>query len=288
MNKQDKALEMLSNPYIKNFLEKYHLNTNNLMNNYYVFKDCHDSLTKCKGCKGLYTCAQEKVGQAITLAYDGEIYNDISYCRYYLEKLKKDKTINSFVRNDIPDKYYDLYLNDIDIEDDNIANLSAICYEILDGTRNKGLYIYGGLGVGKTYTCMALANSLNKKGKKVAFIKTNYFINEMRKLIAINNEEYEEIIDKIKSVEYLFLDDIGTESVSAYSRDDLLFNILDYRMENRLCTIFTSNLSKDALLEHYTYDNKDVACQVNAKRLLERIDILSDDFVLQGKNKRRE
>ena len=88
-------------------------------------------------------------------------------------------------------------------------------------------------------------------------------------------------------MKYLFIDDIGSESVSAYSRDDLLFNILDYRMENKLCTVFTSNLSKDSLMKHYTFDKNDNSSVIRARRLLERIDILSDNFVLQGKNKRR-
>ena len=109
----------------------------------------------------------------------------------------------------------------------------------------------------------------------------------MRQLIASDNEEYEKVLDNIKKVKYLFLDDIGTEQVTSYSRDDLLFNILDYRMENRLCTIFTSNLSKESLLKHYTFDKYDNASTIKAKRLLERIDILSDNYVLQGANKRR-
>ncbi len=287
INKQEKAVEMLNNPYIKEFIEKNNLSKNILLEKYYVFKECHDSLLKCNKCEGLYTCSQIEIGQKINLEYDGEVYNTISYCPYLLEKMEREKTINAFVRSDIPENYYDVYLENVDIDNDCIANLSLLCYEVLDGHRNKGLYIYGDLGVGKTYVCIALANSLVRKGEKVAFIKANYFINEMRKLIAIDNEEYEETIENIKRVKYLFLDDIGSESVTSYARDDLLFNILDYRMENKLCTFFTSNLSKDALLKHYIFDKNDNASTIKASRLLERIDILSDDFVLQGPNKRR-
>lgn len=286
-NKNDRIVEMLSNPYIKEFVDKYHIPTTTVANKYYIFSDCFESLTKCKNCKGLYTCKQDKQGEMMTLGYDGDVYNDITYCKYYVEKLKKEKQIKSFVRSDIPENYSEVFLDNIDIDDEGIANLSLICYDILDGQSEKGLYIYGDLGVGKTYMCIALANSLVKKGEKVAFIKSNYFINEMRKLNITDSEEYEKVIEAMKKVKYLFIDDIGSESVSAYSRDDVLFNILDYRMENKLCTIFTSNLSKEALLKHYTFDKNDNASTVKAKRLLERIDILSDNYVLQGPNKRR-
>ncbi len=160
------------------------------------------------------------------------------------------------------------------------------CIGILEGKRKKGLYIYGDLGVGKTYMCIALANSLASKGNKVAFLKSNFFINRMRQLIATDTNLYEKIIRDVKECQYLIIDDIGSETVSAYSRDDLLFNILDYRMEHKLVTIFTSNLSKNSLLEHYTYD-KDNSSSMRSRRLLERVDILSDDFVLNGQNKRR-
>ncbi|MBR2578393.1 MAG: ATP-binding protein [Erysipelotrichaceae bacterium] len=286
-SKQDRIHEIVNDPYIKAFAAKYGLTGSYLLEHFNVFNACHESVNRCRGCKGLHMCKQDKTGEIMTLVYDGDIYNDITYCPYYIEKLKKDKQINSFIRSDIPENYFNVYLDNIGLPDENIENLCSLCYDILDGKREKGLYISGDLGVGKTYMCIALANSLVKKGEKVAFIKSNYFINEMRKLIATNNTEYEETIDRIKKVKYLFIDDIGSESVSSYSRDDLLFNILDYRMENKLCTVFTSNLSKDSLLKHYTFDKNDNSSIIRARRLLERIDILSDDFVLQGNNKRR-
>ena len=286
-NKQDILFDMSENPYIKSFLEETNLSNSYIVEHYSVFYKTHSSIVKCNGCKGLHECKQNKTGEIMTLAYDGDIYNDITYCPFYLEKLKKEKQINSFIRSDIPNNYASLYLDNIELPDEEIENICSICYDILDGKRRKGLYIYGDLGVGKTYMCIALANSLVKKGEKVAFLKSNYFINDMRKLVATNNDEYEKTINRIKKVNYLFIDDIGSESVSSYSRDDLLFNILDYRMENKLCTIFTSNLSKDSLLKHYTYDKNDNSSIIRAKRLLERIDILSDNFVLKGNNKRR-
>ena len=161
--------------------------------------------------------------------------------------------------------------------------MQSFCYN----KRNKGLSIYGDLGAGKTYMCIALANTLALNNEKVAFIKTNFFVNKMRQLIINDQNNYDMILEAIKKVPYLIVDDIGSEAVSTYSRDDLLFNILDYRMENKLITVFTSNLSKVDLLEHYTYDRNNMN-KMKAKRLLERIDILSDDYALLGNNKRRK
>ncbi|MDO4500019.1 MAG: ATP-binding protein [Erysipelotrichaceae bacterium] len=287
MNKQDLIIEMSNHPYIKEFMTKRDLPVSDIIDHYNVFLSTYESLLKCRNCQGLYCCGQKKTGEVMTLNYDVSYYNDITYCKYYLNKLKQDKLNNSFVRSDIPKEYQSLTLDNISLLDANIENLCVYMYEILDEKRDKGLYIYGNLGVGKTYMCMALANSMVKKGKKTAFLKTNFFVNEMRKLVASNNQEYEAVIESIKKCDCLIMDDIGSESVSSYSRDDLLFNILDYRMENKLITVFTSNLSKDSLLKHYTYDKNDNSSIIRSRRLLERIDILSDNFVLEGDNKRR-
>jgi primosomal protein DnaI len=181
----------------------------------------------------------------------------------------------------------DIDLNNITYTDDQkqlYLRLAAILHEMTD----KGLYIYGDLGVGKTYLCVALANSLVKKGKKVAFVKVSNFFNEMKSYFGSNSEMIDRNINILKKAEYLFLDDIGSEAVSEFVRDDILFRVLDYRLENRLMTIFTSNLSKEELLKHYQYDRKEKSNLMNARRLMERIDILASDFVLSGKNMRRE
>ena len=283
----NKILLALNNiPYTKEFIDKYQISDEYIKNHLSCFIDCVESLNVCKNCKGLSSCKQAKKGEMITLNYDEAPYNDVTYCKLYLKQRAEDKCISNFVYSDIPSEYKDLNLSNIEILDDNIKELLMRAIGILDGKRKKGLYIYGDLGVGKTYMCIALANSLANNGNKVAFIKSNFFINRMRQLISTDTSLYEKIIKDIKECQYLIIDDIGSETVSAYSRDDLLFNILDYRMEHKLMTIFTSNLSKNSLLEHYTYD-KDSSSIMRSKRLLERVDILSDDFVLNGQNKRR-
>ena len=152
---------------------------------------------------------------------------------------------------------------------------------------NKGLFIYGDLGVGKTYMSIALANELVRRNKKVAFVKVATFINEMRRLVTNDPFTFNKYMNDLSRVEVLFLDDIGSESVSSFSRDDILFTILEYRNDNHLMTIFTSNLTKNDLLKHYTYSKNDKSSTMLASRLIERIDNLSDDFCLKGENKRR-
>ena len=282
-----KELQLIkADEYMKKFLEENNLSDELLDANLSKVLRVLKSRNLCDGCKGLECCKQKSVGERLTLTYDGVLFDEIEYCKYALNKLKKENLLKSYVYCDIPKNLVDIDLNGVNYTEDQTQlylKLAAILHKKTD----KGLYIAGDLGVGKTYLCVALANSLVKNDNKVAFVKVSDFFNEMKSYISTRNELIDININKLQKADYLFFDDIGSEAVSEFVRDDILFRILDYRMENKLPTIFTSNLNKEDLLKHYTYDRKDNANLMNAKRLMERIDILTEDFVQSGKNMRR-
>lgn len=282
-----KELEFIKNdPYMNELIRKYNLPDSFLEQNTAKILRVLKSRSMCNGCKGLYACGQKSPGERLDLTFDGVLIDEIEYCDYAVCKLKKENLSKSYLYCDVPENIIDIDLANVNYTDDQeqlYLKLAAIYAKKTD----KGLYIVGDLGVGKTYLCVALANSLVKRNEKVAFVKVSNFFNEMKSYISTRNEMIDINVNKLQKASYLFLDDIGAEAVSEFVRDDILFRILDYRLENKLTTIFTSNLNKEDLLKHYTYDRKDNANLMNAKRLMERIDILAEDFTVSGKNMRR-
>lgn len=283
-----KELEIIKNdPYMKEFLNKNNLSDEFVEKHTAKILRVLKSRNMCNGCKGLYCCGQKSVGERLDLEFDGVLLDEVEYCEYAVKKLKKDNLSKSYLYCDVPESIIDVDLNNVNYTKDQeqlYLRLAAILHKKTD----KGLYVVGDLGLGKTYLCAALANSLVKNGERVAFVKISNFFNEIKSYIGSRNELLDININKLLKADYLFLDDIGSEAVSEFVRDDILFRILDYRLENKLTTIFTSNLNKDDLMKHYTYDRKDNSNMMNAKRLMERIDILTDDITLSGKNMRRE
>ena len=92
-------------------------------------------------------------------------------------------------------------------------------------------------------------------------------------------ESVDQLLNTLKYVEVLIMDDIGTEGVSDWLRDDILMSILNYRMEaNKTC--FLSNLSMDQLEQYYSVNNRKEVRELAAKRLLERIRMTSRKFNL--------
>lgn len=282
-----KNLDLIKNDlYFNDFLKKNNLSDAFVEEHIGKFLRVYKSRSLCNGCNGLNSCSQGCKGERLDLTYDGVLIDEVEYCDYALNRLKKQNLSKSYSYCDIPETLISIDLNNVNYTDEQ-KDLYLKLAAILHKKANKGLYIAGDLGVGKTYLCAALANSLVKNGERVAFVKVSNFFNEMKSYINNKNDLMDKNINALMKSTYLFLDDIGSEAVSEFVRDDILFRVLDYRLENKLVTIFTSNLNKDELLKHYTYDRKDNSNLMNAKRLMERIDILADDFVLSGKNMRR-
>ena len=114
-----------------------------------------------------------------------------------------------------------------------------------------GMYIYGDSGTGKTHLTACMCNELMSQMHQCLF--TNFF--EISKLIRSTwngNADSENVIRRICEVDFLFLDDLGTEMVTKNGEDNWLqgqvFDIINKRYNNRKPTIFSSNYSMNELI----------------------------------------
>lgn len=116
-----------------------------------------------------------------------------------------------------------------------------------------GIYIYGKSGTGKTHLTACICNELISQYRQCLF--TNFF--EISKLIRStwgrNNTEAETIIKRIGEIDFLFIDDLGTEKLQKNGEDSWLqeqvFDIINKRYNNKKPTIFSSNHSLNELMQ---------------------------------------
>lgn len=153
-------------------------------------------------------------------------------------------------------------------------------------SKGLGIYLYGSPGCGKTHLTACMANELMSKYTEVIF--TNFF--EISKDVrgtfsSDNNLNEKDIIDKYKKVEILFIDDLGTESLSKNDGDNylqnLMFEIINARNNNNKSTIFTSNYSLKELIT----DRKIEAKTVDRIRELSNLILYIDGNSYRGKTK---
>lgn len=286
--RSEKLKRLSNNRIIDSFLKENNLKLEDI-SSLSLLEEYLDNCLKCQNCHGLNECINEIKGQRMTIEYNGMIYPLKEYCNYYRDREINNSFLKNIIYNDIPFNLRNITLESIkpDMHNPDSVNLYVLLNKILNNELDKGLYIYGSFGTGKTYMSIALVNSLAKASKKCAFVKVNDFINKLRKLVINDNLEMERIVDDLKEVDYLVLDDIGAESMSGFVRDDILFNILDYRMENKLITIFTSNHTMKTLREAFIYDKNNNKDTLKGERLLERVRVLTYEQHLGGVNLRK-
>lgn len=241
----------------------------------------------CKNCKGLVNCKNEITGFILTpkmeddmlifsydtCAFKSKNLNDIEYLKNgYLFEVAKE------IRNA---KMKDIYTDDKN-RVEVIKYLTNFIKNSQNGNYVKGLYLNGNFGSGKSYLICAALNELAKKGSKIALV---YYPNFLRSLKSAFNSDFEKQFDYARRADVLLLDDIGAESTSAWSRDEILGPILQYRMDEKLPTFFTSNLSIEELEVHLS-ESKDKIDKIKARRIIERIKFLTIDMKLISKNNR--
>ena len=109
----------------------------------------------------------------------------------------------------------------------------------------KGLYLYSEIkGSGKTRLATSIANALVKEhGVDLAFIKSADVIAQVQKTFKKDsNSSRSEIIEAFRNVELLVIDDLAIKGATTFE-EGILYDIVDFRLENRKLTIFTSNVT---------------------------------------------
>lgn len=247
-------------------------------------------LKNCKKCKNVFECKNEVNGYVY---YPQKNENNIEFC-YIPCKYKKEIDKNNQYKDNI--YYFNISENlksasmaSIDTKDKNrfetIKWINDFIKSYNKGLKPKGIYLNGNFGCGKTYLLSAMLNELAKEGHKVAMIYYPEFLRALKE--AFNStDEFKNKFNYIKKVGVLLLDDIGAETLTEWSRDEILGTILQYRMEENLPTLFTSNLTLDELENHLSTTSKDVD-KVKARRIIERIRQLTTNITMISENKRK-
>lgn len=131
------------------------------------------------------------------------------------------------------------YINDIDFNFDN----------------NKGLFLCGSNGVGKTMlSCIILKEAYKHRytSRRTTFVE--YIDKYTRVWSSKNSEEKEAFEDELytyyKSVEFLVLEELGKEIDSKVAAP-ILEDLLRYREDKGLVTILCTNLNTETLSERY-------------------------------------
>ena len=257
----------------KEYLEKY---TSLLEESSLEFKNWFN-------CKGLVECKNKIKGFAyLPKVVDSNLIFEYKACRFKKNEIKKEKKLKNVKNFNTPEFLKDASISKIYKTDKNRFNVITWLLDFLDNYKegDKGLYLHGNFGCGKTYLIAATLNELANIGYKTSIIFWPEFVRDMF------SNDFKESMEYVKNVDLLLIDDLGAENLTAYNRDEILCPILQYRMDNKLTTFITSNLDIKELNNHLSTSKNGVE-EIKAGRIISRIEQLTVDMEMISKNLRK-
>lgn len=275
--KFNKALE---NKYFHKIAKSLSLPEETLMKNTTSLIECAKEFENCTNCKCIEECKNTIIGNMMKAEKNN---NGIAYsyvrCKYSLKEKYKDNVTNFDLPKNIKNASMKNVYNDDKSRTEIIKKMKAFKDSYLKGESPKGLYVYGNFGSGKSYLMAALFNDLAEKNIKSVIVHVPELIRSIKDSF---DKDYSDVFDEVMEAPLLLLDDIGAEYLTAWSRDEVIEPILQYRMDEGLPTFFTSNYSIDDIEKHFTINGD----KMKAKRIIERIKQVSSEIELIGENRR--
>ena len=247
-----------------------------------------NELNNCKNCKSLMMCNNKCPGCVYyPTLNDNKLEFNYVACKYLKKDLsEKEKIKSKFF--EMPSEIKKASISDIDPSSKERVNLikwiTKFYKDYKKDKNQKGLYLSGSFGSGKTFIVSSLLNELARDGYNVVIVYYPELLRSLKE--GFGNEDFSDRLNEIKRCDLLLLDDIGAEGASTWNRDEILGTIMQYRMDNSLATFFTSNLTLNELEEHFIIKNNDEE-KVKARRIMERIKFLTNNMELIDENRRK-
>lgn len=287
--KQRKALidELKKNKIVQDFLRDHKLDESILDQKAQMISDYVSVKVKCENCKGLSACKQENTGYVLGIQTEPLFSREYQACTYQRDLQNKRAHQKQFSLLEVDEHFLEARMDHLFDEKSDIAYKTSIKTVIdwFNQSFEKGFYFYGAPGCGKTHLAMAICNYFALKGQKVSVVHVPSLASKFPNSYYEGSEK-EAYLQTLKKAHCVLIDDIGAETYTSYFRDEVLFPILNERMEKSALTLFTSNHSLIALENHYRFNQKADDEAIKAMRLLERIKSLANELHLQGSNRR--
>ncbi len=117
--------------------------------------------------------------------------------------------------------------------------------------KKRNIVLLGGTGTGKTFLAGCAAEFALSRGESVTAVTAFDFVQRALNYHTTFDDRKQSYIRPLLDSSLLIIDDLGTESVFKNITLEYLYTVLNERMYKNKLTLFTSNLSSDAILARY-------------------------------------
>lgn len=119
-------------------------------------------------------------------------------------------------------------------------------------TEYRNLFLYGDVGVGKTFLSNCIAGELIEAGYSVLYFSAPALFNALaHHTFDKNDTDAHTMYEFIFDCDLLIIDDLGTEYTNSFISSQF-FSCINERLLSRKSTVISTNLSLDSLADLYT------------------------------------
>lgn len=208
---------------------------------------------------------------------------DILYQQSNLNAILELENFNTFLLDYYSPNYVDQKTGRSSIQ--VISEALPICHHFVDtfGTEFHNLFLYGDVGVGKTFLSHCIAKELMDSEFSVLYFSASKFFSILAKnTFEKANVDAQNMYDYIFDCDLLIIDDLGTEFTNTFVASQF-FTCINERLLSQKSTIISTNLSLDTLADLYTERS---FSRITSSYTM--IKLIGDDIRIKKKLKHRE
>lgn len=264
---KEQKTKLIAHPEIQNLIDKLKITDQEIEKHLELFVQYLKTNSDCFSGKNCKNCRHSTKGYQFHIKRDmqGYLTDSLIICPFYQQYyLKKENIIyTTFIPSQILDNANLTFLKDnAQLFGNNLQKLillqkmqpiNGIYFHMEDSKTRKKLLV-------------ALCDALLKK-YRCSIIRLSGFLSDLKAQFNLPNKT-NDLYDKVANSPILIIDDVGGESVSAWSRDEILLPLLDYRIQNELPTILCSDYKLEQLKNLYIKNKND---EVKAEKLIDKI-----------------
>ncbi len=143
------------------------------------------------------------------------------------------------------------YKRRTDLSQEQQDNMDAAYRLAFDFAKNpEGWLVFmGETGCGKTHLAAAIVNYRYEIGKPALFVVVPDFLDHLRSAFSPDSKiSYDQLFESVKTAPLLVLDDFGEQSSNSWVKEKL-YQLINFRYNNRLPTVITTRYSLDEIME---------------------------------------
>ncbi|WP_373325662.1 ATP-binding protein [Sporomusa paucivorans] len=267
-------------------MDGLNLTTDDIPDYFDIIDQAVKSDLNCRGCSGLQKCKSEAEGMMYVLevAPTGKISPSYRMCRYKVVDMESKRISRLLASSRLPDFFQDKTFDNFKRHDNGEAYMAA--QRAANDVGGLGVMLYGKPGTGKTHLAAAIVNARLASGNQAVFVTVPELLSDIRDTIG-RGDDTSELLDIVKSVDLLVMDDMGTERMTAWVCEQL-FSVVNARLMRKKQTVVTTNYTPSELIARMAIRDRhgNIDDDLPGKRIVSRLTEMCQKVELRGKDQR--